>query len=162
MGKRKGRKRQTGRKVYYGRWSNPQLSSMDRAERRKYAAAIDYGNGRYFSPASQQARLDREAKSQDRVINTLGLNRGADNAPRELVLDKLSRFVKLDGLDQHMVVLNKQGLVRILFHNKGMTEYWFVESDQLTGTLRKSITYGSREQAFIFHETNHIRYILTE
>jgi hypothetical protein len=154
--KRIQRRTRAGRKVYYARRSN---ASAQRQIPREQFIGEAAARARYFSPANAEARQRRENHYQDAIIKTLGMNRGADNAPREEALDQLSLLVKLEEMDRHMVVHKGLKTVRILFYNKEETKYWFVERNLLTNDLYRSIDYGSREQAFIFHETDRVKFV---
>jgi hypothetical protein len=57
---------------------------------------------------------------------------------------------------RYAVVHNGLKRVRILFYNKDEKAYWFVERNMFTGELKRSIDYGSREQAMIYHDADHI------
>ncbi len=158
MGRRRPRKRtKAGRKVYYPRFSLSTAKEV--AKQAGQMRAEDAQRARYFSPANAAARLKRENHYQDAIIKTFGMNRGGDNKPREECLDKLSQFVKIDQMDRHIVVHQGLDRVRILFNNKQETKYWFVERNLLTDDLYRSIDYGSREVAFILHDSDRVNFV---
>lgn len=76
---------------------------------------------------------------------------------RESVLDQLQHFIEFDQMHRYTVVHKGLRTVRILFGNQ--KAHWFVERNMLTGRVKRSITYGSREQAISYHETDCIRFI---
>ena len=151
MSKRHNRK--PGRKVYY------KYKIWKAGLTRNEAVAEYAARARVHSPENLAARAKREQRASEAIISTLKMNRGADNEPREQVLNKLDQFVKLDDMDRHMIVHNSLKTVRILFYNKEETRFWFVERNLLTGKLRRSIDYGSREQAFVYHEADHVLFV---
>lgn len=162
------RQRPAGRKVYYPTWShNSAIKAMPRRE----LIAEAHGRARYKDEKSIAAREAKQLHREDVIINTLGLNRGADNEPREKVLDQLSHMLDLSGLDRHAVVFKGLKKVRIMFWSVKLgrlgvpgkpDKYWFVERDLFKKTTKRSIEYDTRELAWHFHEYDRITWAIEE
>ena len=152
------RKRSPGRKIYSqhrGLFRSDNVQIRSKAERTRE----DIGRGRLTSPASLAARERAENHKADKIINTLGMNRGGDNKPREEALNALERYVRLDQMDNHAVVRQGSRTVLMLFWNSKARKTWFVERNLITGVIRRSINYGSVSQAFEFHKHGVIRFV---
>jgi hypothetical protein len=100
----------------------------------------------------EELKQQQRADYQDAILKAFGMNREL----RKEALAQLQHFIELDQMRRYAVVHNGLKRVRILFYNKDEKAYWFVERNMFTGELKRSIDYGSREQAMIYHDADHI------
>ncbi len=164
------RKRKPGRRVYYKTFSHARLKSqfLDARAMKKQG----YARARVLSDANIAAREIRENRSRDAVLKLLGLKHIPDQAiplptqeygdPRMEVEAQLDHMNRLADYDRHIILHTGWRYVRILFSNKEETQFWIVERDLITGKLRRSMIYGSREQAMMQHDSNVVRFVIQE
>jgi hypothetical protein len=156
MSKRTRRKRKPGRRVYYKTWSH---ARADKAPPKKEIMSEFAGLQRIKSEASIAARERKENHLTDAVLSTFGMAKAGDTKGRQEALSELTKFVRLENMDKHIVVHRGLRSVLILFYQGKGRSPWFVERNLLTGKVRRSIAYGTISQALSYSETGTIRFV---
>lgn len=169
------RKRRTGRRVYYKPFShNKSRNSLLTAQEMKKEG---FRRGLVLSEANvkwKEAQEEQKRKVQRGVLRTLGydipepqnvevpLPTVECNDPRMVVELQLECMNRLADYDQHIVLHKGLKTVRILFQNKEGTAYWIIERNMFTGKLKRSVDYGSREQAMMVNDADCILFALVD
>ena len=158
MAKRKRikvRRDRAGRRIYYPRFAHSKASE---APPRKILMMELAGKQRITSEANLKAREKVENKLDEMREHILHLYR-KEPEERAKAREQADRYARIEDMERHILMFNGLSRVRILFYNKQRTRWWFVERDLIRGEMRKSIEYGSREQAFAHHETEQIKFV---
>lgn len=154
------KKHRPGRRVYYKPFSHnkSRKSLLDAREMKREA----FRRALALSPASVEARLISESRTEDAVYKTLKLQKPQLGDPYLEAQAEFQRLSRLADYDQHVVLLRGLKTVRILFQNKEGTAFWIIERNMFTGRLKRSVDYGSREQAMQHNDADCIVFALVD
>lgn len=120
------------------------------------------------SDDSRRAKEMRDQASEDRLFRALHIKRSGnlnaeefDNeGDRKLAVELRRQELISKGERDHFIVIH-QGLrhVRLMFYTADYHKWWIVERDLFRNTLRKSMVYGSRDQAMTASGLDYIQWI---
>lgn len=168
MPRRKVRRRKPGRRVYYPRFSHYQVSQ---AMPRKEILSILHSHTAQHTDAARRARENHEHQQNERIFRVFGIDRSAldvtefdsEGDRRAKVEDARQRLLNHEDVERHVVIHKGLRTVRVLFWTSDHHRWWFVEHDlfqkELDQSFKRSVVYGSREQAMTRHELDYITWL---
>ena len=152
----------TGRKVYYRTWS---ASSTQHFPKQQMLAEL-HAHTRQQSDASRRAREMEDQHKAERMFRCLGIDytsyeqKQFDNVDRRLLVEqKLNKLIAFEDIERFVIVLKTLKRIRLLFHNKDKTKWWFIERNLLNNTMRRSIDYDYHALAWHYHVCDRIHFI---
>lgn len=127
-----------------------------------------HGTTRMQSDDSRRAREMREQASEDRLFRALRIkrNEGLDvtefdyDGDRKLAVEiRRNQLIKLGEMDRFVVIHKGLRHIRLLFYSADYHSWWIVERDLFRDELRKSMVYGSRDQAMTASQLDYVEWI---